>query len=266
MTEHITSPTSLHESDAHLEDGVLPDDTEAITPDDTELDKESPLLYPGVQRVMDVLKRIADENVETGDIEHTPLGEPILTTEIVNAWAEEVGFSHGRRGTFHNDDAYIYLKECNTVSGEENIDPTLATARHLTSLGAIHPESQWCVYQVRPDGYQLVVVSPKLEAWSLEENVTNGYNDRPTRPMGNLSHVEDWYKRIDPGFIPKQPIPKGSLLHHLNWTEASYHDNWGWDETGTLFPVDVEVLRPSDPGKYPNTEPWKTRYDTEYYD
>jgi hypothetical protein len=93
-------------------------------------------------------------------------------------------------------------------------------------------------------GYQLFVVSPRLEAWSLEEKLDGAYEGCASQPEPNNAHIEEWFQRIDPNFVPGQPIPKDSLLHHLNWTEASHYDNWGWDVTGTLFPVDVEVLGP----------------------
>jgi hypothetical protein len=252
--------TSLHETDSDPEAPL----GELLPLDQAETNKDT-LLYPGVQHVMDKLKRIVNENPETDDIEYTPSGEPILTSAILNEWSQEVGFSKGKRGTFHNEDAYVYIKYCNEVPHEQEVDKAIATARHLTSLGAIHPESQWGAYKTDGGDFQLFVVSPKLEAWSLEDALAGAYDDRPIRPMSDLSHLVDWFKRIDPDFIPGQPIPERSLLYHLNWTEASHRDNWGWDETGALFPVDVEVLRPNKPGRYKNPEPWKP-HPTSYND
>jgi hypothetical protein len=79
--------------------------------------------------------------------------------------------------------------------------------------------------------------------------------------MQDESHLLAWYKKIDPNFVPGQPIPENSLLYHLNWTEASNHNNWGWDVEGEIFPIDVEVLDPSRVSK--DREPWKPKvYNT----
>lgn len=214
-------------------------------------------LYPNVRNVMDVLRRITVESSITAEIPHTPNGEPILPSNVVRQWFNEVGFGNGRRGTYHNVDTYFYLKSCNEIDNEGDIDQTIATARHLTSLGAIHPESQWGVYKVG-NGYQLFVVSPKLEPWSLEDQLSGEYDNLQNRPMLDNSHLLSWYKRIDPNFVPGKPIPESSVLHHLNWAEASNCDNWGWDRRGELFPIDVEVLHPSQPS-FKDGEPWKPR-------
>lgn len=223
-------------------------------------------LYPQVQRAMDNLKRITLESDlkritsdprQPTDIPHTPLGEPILSPDMVQQWVKEEGFGNGKRNTYHNPDTYLYIKGCNIVENEADTDQTIATARHLTSLGAIHPESQWGVYKVG-DKYQMFVVSPKLEPWLLDEDLSGEYDNRPNRPMPDQSHLQAWFKRIDHNFVPGQPIPEDSLLYHLNWTEASNYDNWGWDARGEMFPVDVEVLHPSKPF-FKDREPWKPK-------
>ncbi len=213
-------------------------------------------LYPNVKHVIVDLKRIADESTEFSAIPLTPLGEPILSFEIMQKWVNEEGFSDGKRGTYHNADTYLYLKACNLIEKEEDVDQAIATARNLSSLGAIHPESQWGVYKTE-NAYQLFVVSPKLVPWHLEEELSGKYDDRTHRPMQDNSHLLAWYKRIDPNFVPGQPIPEDSVLYHLNWTEASNRDNWGWDARGELFPVDVEVLHPTKPF-FKDHEPWKS--------
>ena len=213
------------------------------------------LLYPQVQEAMNDLKEITAERAEEDGIGYTEAGEPILSPEIIEAWAKKEHYGNRVRGTFNNGETYVYVKYCNFVEKKEEVDEALATARDLTGRGALHPESQWAVF-ASPEGYQLIVVAPKLEAWSLSDELDGNYNDRPSRPHRDNSHLNEWFQRIDPDFVPGQPIPEDSPLHHLNWHEASHPDNWGWDKTGTLFPVDVEVLRP---GKvtHKNYEPWK---------
>jgi hypothetical protein len=218
-------------------------------------------LYPNVQLAIDDLKRIVSESAKTIDIPHTSHGEPILPFEIMQKWFDEEGFGNNIRGTYHNADTYIYFKSCNIIRKEEDIDQAIATARHLTKMGAIHPKSQWGIYKTRDDVYQLFVVSPKLEPWLLNKELLGEYDSRPNRPMQDESHLLAWYKKIDPNFVPGQPIPENSLLYHLNWTEASNHNNWGWDVEGEIFPIDVEVLDPSRVSK--DREPWKPKvYNT----
>ncbi len=213
------------------------------------------LLYPQVQEAMDNLRAVTAERAEEDDIKYTDAGEPILSPEMIEAWAKKEQYGNRVRGTFNNGDTYVYVKACNLIEKEEEVDDALATARELTGRGALHPEAQWAVFD-SSGGYQLIVVAPKLEAWSLDDELGGEYDDRSSRPHRDSSHLNEWFQRIDPEFVPGQPIPENSLLHHLNWHEASHPDNWGWDKTGTLFPVDVEVLRP---GKvtYKNYEPWK---------
>lgn len=221
-------------------------------------------LYPSIQRSMENLARVVGESQEAARIQRTDAGEPILVPSILNEWAAEEGFVHRTRGTYHNEDTYLYVKGCNMVEKKEDIDGALGVARHLTSLGAIHPESRWGVYEI-PNGYQLFVVSPELEPRLLNKKLEGAYAGRP-QPEADLSHVEDWFKRIDPRFVPKQPIPEDSLLHHLSWAEASHADNWGWDSTGALYPVDVEVIHPTLP-TYKNYEPWKINdHFDDYFD
>lgn len=247
MTEHFEQPASPE------------DKGDSTVPHVQEVTIDIPPLYPGVGRVMDTLRRITNEHGH--DLRYTESGEPILTPELVNAWGKEVGFSKPRRGTLHNEDTYLYFKRCNFVKEERDVDATLATARELTRRGALHPESQWGVFNSR-GGYQLFVVSPALEAWSRDAEIAGEYDDRAERPQRDNSHLLEWFQRVDPQFVPGQPIPEDSLLYHLNWHEASYADNWGWDATGTLFPVDVETVRPESPG-YKDREPWKPRSNGE---
>lgn len=263
MSEYTNTHATSGELYAPLESEPL----ETAFESNETLDDMGPL-YPSVQRAMDRLRDIVDGQKDE-DVERTPSGEPILTPQMIDTWAKEMEFGGRVRGTYHNADTYIYIKSCNVVRKEEDIDETLEVARRLTSLGAIHPESQWGVFQRSQDDYQLFVISPKLEAWSLDMAVTGDYDDRLMQPRGDHSHMMDWYKRMDPNFIPGQPIPEDSILFHINWHEASHNDNWGWDETGTLFPVDVEVIRPTKEAvEHKNSEPWKPvpyRFD-DFYD
>lgn len=229
----------------------------APTPEVHELEHKDTDLYPEVQQTMDDLGEILEDYEETSEVERTPSGEPILPNEVIDKWLEKEGYGHKKAGTFNNESTFVYFKTCNLVDNKEEIDSTLAMARQLTGQGAIHPESQWVVKK-DADKYLLVVVSPKLEAWNISDEMDGKYDDKSDRPSHDNSHLLRWFKRIDPTFTPDQPIPEDSLLHHFNWQEATNPDNWGWDATGTLFPIDVEVLIPSEQG-HKNYEPWKRR-------
>jgi hypothetical protein len=186
----------------------------------------SHLLYPQVQEAMNNLKEITAERAEEDGIKYTESGEPILSPGIIEAWAKKEQYGNRVRGTFNNGETYVYVKHCNLIEKEEDVDEALVTARELTGRGALHPESQWAVFD-SPQGYQLIIVAPKLEAWSLDDDLDGKYNDKSSRPRRDNSHLNEWFQRIDPEFVPGQPIPEDSLLHHFNWHEASHPDNWG---------------------------------------
>ncbi len=48
-------------------------------------------------------------------------------------------------------------------------------------------------------------------------------------------------RRVDPQYDPSKPEENGAT-QLLNIFEASHSDNWAWDEQGTLYPIDVEVV------------------------
>lgn len=191
---------------------------------------------------MDKLRELASQDESSDHVGYTEAGEPILTPDIINIWAKEMGFRDGKKGTFHNDDTYVYVKGEHKVGDEADVDQTLALARELTSLGAIHPASRWGVFRTDEGEYQLFAVSPRLEAWQLEKELLGSYKERPARPVQDEAHITKWLQRIDADYTPDQPVPEGSLVSFLNRAEASNPDNWGWDEDGRLFPVDVEVI------------------------
>jgi len=106
------------------------------------------------------------------------------------------------------------------------------------------PNRSGGVFQDQEGGYQLFVVSPRLEPWQLASELAGEYDSRLERPMQDKSHIAEWLRRVDPTYVPGQPAPETSLAHYLNPTEASEANNWGWDKTGSLFPLDVEVVTP----------------------
>jgi len=176
------------------------------------------------------------EGIDPDSLEITEGGEPILSGEDFVARATELGYGNGRRGTYSNGESYLYIKHGNEIAEREGIDSALATARELTELGAIHPESEWGV--IRNDhSYQLFVISPQLDAWTLEGAVS-GVQDS----LRSGDHITAWLKSVDSRYVPDEPLPDDSLIHYLNQHEASHPDNWGWDEHGRLYPLDVEVI------------------------
>jgi|AntRauTorckE6833_2_1112554.scaffolds.fasta_scaffold00016_101 hypothetical protein len=177
----------------------------------------------------------------------TPSGEPIISGEQFVNRATELGFGNGKRGTYHNKDSFLYIKSCHEINDVDNVDAALLVARQLTEKGAIHPDSSWGVIQ-NERGYQLFVISPRLEPWTLEGAISGQYEDRPLVPEDRPfvpdggKHIDAWIKSIDERYEPGQELPGDSLAKYLNLHEASHSDNWGWDNDGALYPVDVEVI------------------------
>jgi hypothetical protein len=90
-----------------------------------------------------------------------------------------------------------------------------------------------------------------LEAWTPEGHEKEG-RDKVRRNIGanthykelftEGSHVLEWYRRLDSESDPEALPSKKSLTCLLNPFEASDSSNWGWDENGKLYPVDVETV------------------------
>lgn len=184
---------------------------------------------------------VARESILTSN-ETTRIPDGIVTGEDFVKWGKEAGYGNGRRGTYHNEDSYLYVKSCHEVQAEEDVGVALEAVRYLTSKGVLHPDTQWGVFK-RETEYQLFAVSPKLEAFMLDDHLGTEHETRLGKPYGvEGSHIHEWCRRVDPDFDPNKDVDKDSLLRLLNLFEASHTDNWGWDENGTLYPVDVEVI------------------------
>lgn len=196
-----------------------------------------------------------EEDIDSADYDVPSIPKGILSADDLNQWAKEHNFGNGKRGTYHNETSYLYLKWCNEVDREEDVEPALAVARELTTKGVLHPATQWGVYKKPGDngGFQLFPVSPKLKAFSLSDAVyEDKHADRLHRPITDPESVlQEWVRRIDPDYSGEQEEgPYGSmkvksdepLASLLNTFEASHAENWGWDTDGAMYPVDVEVV------------------------
>lgn len=179
----------------------------------------------------------------------------VLTPEEANRWAKNNGYINGKRGTFHNENSFLYVKNCHEVARAEDLESTLAVVRYLTSQGILHPATKWGVFKKpgNQPGYQLFAVSPKLKAWSVDDAIEYPkHNERLGKPLTDPnSAISEWCRRIAPDYTPDKDmnmqaifgkIEEEPLLNLLNSHEAYYPDNWGWDSKGTLYPVDVEVI------------------------
>lgn len=191
-----------------------------------------------------IVPAVLPEQVAPEGVEYTDGGEPILLPAALDTWAKEAGYGSGKRGTFRNDESFLYIKTCLGIGNREDIDSSLAAARQLTSLGVIHPDSKWGVYKSPAgNGFQAFVISPKMEAWTLADDLEGAYDGRAQRPFRDQSHLDEWIQRVDPAYgSPERGDQKNPLLSLLNPHEASNPDNWGWDERGGFYPVDVEVI------------------------
>jgi hypothetical protein len=166
----------------------------------------------------------------------------ILSQTEFNKWLQDQKYTHFTRGTYRNESNYAYIKPCHTLDSATDVEAGLAFARLVTTKGILHPGTQWGAYKLddKP-GYQLVPVSPVLHVQSPAGNRTESEHEFRA-PYIPGSHIDQWVKRLDPAVESDQAVVDGSLVRALNVQEALHPDNWGWDETGTNYPVDVEVL------------------------
>lgn len=161
------------------------------------------------------------------------------------------GFTNGRRGTFWTPDRsrFLYQKSCHRVPTAQQARETLALLRHVTVLGVLYPGTQWGNYADEDGSFQLFAITPGLTVCSRGEPEAvpgrQAIKRIPSKLEGIFdedSHILDWYRRLDPDFDANTAPEPNSLVWLLNPFEASHADNWGWDENGKLFPVDVEVV------------------------
>jgi hypothetical protein len=163
------------------------------------------------------------------------------------------GFTEGHHGTFHTKDEnmYLYKKPCHLAKTEDMAKQALESVRLLTEKGALYPNTKWGIYKTKEELFQLFAVTRRLQQYTEEQQEKEGHQFllRGINEANNYdkmfdanSHVLDWYKRVDPDFDPFKEPSKDSLLHMLNPYEASFPSNWAWDESGKLYPIDVEVI------------------------
>lgn len=187
------------------------------------------------------------------DIQKISVPDRILSADEMTEWAKDNGFGHGKRGTFHTDgrEAYLYVKHCLSVDNEADVEPALAMARHLTAAGILHPATRWGVYKRADDDFQLFPVSPGINAMTNDDlyEDPDGFSSFRVPANAEGSHLLEWCRRVDPDYTPttkflrNEKVPEGSLVRVLNLIEASYTENWGYDENGMFYPVDVEVIQ-----------------------
>ena len=124
--------------------------------------------------------------------------------------------------------------------------------KFLTEREILYPSTRWGIYETPTGDYQLFPITRKLEVWTPAGQIKEGRDKLRRDGVGesNLyrelltegSHVLEWFRRIDPEFDGTKVPSKNSLVNILNPFEASHSDNWGWDENGRLYPIDVETI------------------------
>jgi hypothetical protein len=233
-------------------------------PINTETDHTASQVYAGRYAIGETV------TLDPGDTYSVPnVPTSILTTEEVQNWASEQGFGNGKRGTYHNESSFLYIKSCHSLKRVEDVAPALEAVSHMTASGILHPATQWGVFERGPSDYQLFAVSPKLQSWSQ-----NGFSASETRQLKKPYPARlEWIRRLDPAadvitvtpVIDRKdefsdfddwgdsdghvPMPydkiqsKNPLADTINLYEASHADNWGRDNKGRLYPIDVEVIR-----------------------
>lgn len=177
----------------------------------------------------------------------------LLSADEATEWAKSYGFVHKTRGTYHTEakEAFVYIKGCLSVSSEDDVEPALAVVRHLTEKGILHPDTRWGAFKRNDKDFQLFPVSPGINPANLEALITEpGRFTSLRKPIDNEgSQILEWVRRLDPDYptslVDGRPGPD-SLLHLLNLHEASRPDNWGYDDSGVFYPVDVEVINTRD--------------------
>lgn len=179
--------------------------------------------------------------------------DKVMSIDEMNRWAKEHTFGdHDIRGTFRSEDGenYLYIKNCLKVSDEADVAPALAMARHLTSVGALNPDTQWGVFKNDKNEYQLFPVSPALTPMSIDDLYDDpdrfaAFTQTPNHPD---SYMQQWCRRVDPDYAAtsstpwNETPPANSAVGVLNTYEALPTNNWGYDEKGNFYPVDVEVI------------------------
>ncbi len=175
--------------------------------------------------------------------------DQLLSAAEVNEWAKSYELVHKTRGTYHTEDgeAFVYIKGCLGVETEGDLEPALAVVRYLTARGILHPDTQWGAFKRSENDFQLFPVSPGINPADLEALLTQPERFTTLRKKISEedSQIREWVRRLDPDYpsslVDGRPA-KDSLLHLLNVHEASHPDNWGCDDTGKFYPVDVEVI------------------------
>ncbi|MEI7683348.1 MAG: hypothetical protein WCJ24_03580 [Candidatus Saccharibacteria bacterium] len=203
-----------------------------------------------------MISRCNDSNARsTPEIASNPSEDIILSYADFEQKRLEEGFNRGHHGTFWTPEKskFMYKKPCHRVDNLEQARESLALLRYATAKGVLFPETEWGTY-LNPDGtVQLYAVTPQLANYTDNKNAPDPDRESlkhiPADSGAGLfdegSQVLALYRRLDLNFDPVVGPEPGSVLNLLNPFEALHSDNWGWDESGKLYPIDVEVIEVS---------------------
>jgi hypothetical protein len=217
-----------------------------------------------------------------------PTKGKVLSSEEFGQLRDRWGFNTLRHGTYRKRDqqgqaiAYLYDKYKRPEYAPLSLDQVkknLQAAEYLTSIGMVHPATEWGIYQAGENDYRLFAVTRALQECDTTSQTPEGWEhllipqDIDPSEMSGLgfsedvqsnprSHILSWIRRLDPLYESW----KGSshpLFALLNTDEASQNDNWGWDsETGKLYPVDLEVLDFGNLQHAPEVDTWVDNQST----
>lgn len=210
-----------------------------------------------IGRLRNVVKRLG-AGVQK-DVALEPVAETVLSYEEFEKARLDNGFEKGHHGTFWNLDRsqFLYRKPCHVAGTADQATEALALLRYATSKGVLYPETKWGIY-TNPEGkYQLFATTPALvdvyendrnpvEGRKLLKHISHGSGTFFNDLFAEDSQVLEMYRRLDPNFDPAKYRKDGSLVVLLDAMEASHEDNWGWDASGKIYPIDVEVIGISD--------------------
>ncbi|MCX6727498.1 MAG: hypothetical protein NTX11_01635 [Candidatus Saccharibacteria bacterium] len=191
----------------------------------------------------------------TGELVDQTELDVIISQEQFDEYRKEEGFNDGFHGTFWkfdeagNKTEFLYVKPCHKVNTLDEATEAVALLRYATDAGVLFPDTQWGIREDTDGRYQLYASTPKLISYGENQSKPDPSRE-PVKTYGppyadlfdEESQVLAMYRRLDPDFDPAVGPAPESILQLLNPFEAAHADNWGWDETGRAYPIDVEIL------------------------